>query len=36
VRERLRAGELGLDLYNLRARLSELGVVWVDAPEPGE
>jgi 4-hydroxy-4-methyl-2-oxoglutarate aldolase len=36
VRERLRAGELGLDLYNLRARLTELGVEWVDAAEPGE
>jgi 4-hydroxy-4-methyl-2-oxoglutarate aldolase len=30
TRERLRAGELGLDIYGLRARLAELGVQWVD------
>jgi 4-hydroxy-4-methyl-2-oxoglutarate aldolase len=29
-RERLRSGELGLDMYNLRAKLKELGVVYVD------
>ena len=29
-RERLRAGELGLDMYGLRAKLAELGVVYVD------
>src|SRR5262249_10419980 len=29
-RERLRAGELGLDFYNLRDRLKELGVEYVD------
>jgi 4-hydroxy-4-methyl-2-oxoglutarate aldolase len=29
-RERLRAGELGLDMYGLRAKLVELGVVFVD------
>jgi 4-hydroxy-4-methyl-2-oxoglutarate aldolase len=29
-RERLRAGELGLDLYGLRAKLKELGVEYVD------
>jgi 4-hydroxy-4-methyl-2-oxoglutarate aldolase len=29
-RERLRSGELGLDMYNLRAKLQELGVEWVD------
>jgi 4-hydroxy-4-methyl-2-oxoglutarate aldolase len=29
-RERLRAGELGLDMYGLRAKLKELGVVYVD------
>jgi 4-hydroxy-4-methyl-2-oxoglutarate aldolase len=29
-RERLRAGELGLDMYNLRAKLTELGVEFVD------
>ena len=30
TRERLRKGELGLDFYGLRAKLTELGVVWVD------
>jgi 4-hydroxy-4-methyl-2-oxoglutarate aldolase len=29
-RERLRAGELGLDFYGLRAKLTELGVRYVD------
>lgn len=29
-REKLRAGELGLDLYGLRAKLAELGVVYVE------
>jgi 4-hydroxy-4-methyl-2-oxoglutarate aldolase len=29
-RERLRAGELGLDFYGLRAKLAELGVRYVD------
>ena len=29
-REKLRAGELGLDMYGLRAKLAELGVVYVD------
>jgi 4-hydroxy-4-methyl-2-oxoglutarate aldolase len=29
-RERLRAGEIGLDMYGLRARLKDLGVEWVD------
>lgn len=29
-RERLRAGEKGLDMYGLRARLKELGVEYVD------
>jgi 4-hydroxy-4-methyl-2-oxoglutarate aldolase len=29
-RERLRAGELGVDFYGLRARLAELGVEYVD------
>lgn len=33
VRERLAAGELGLDLYGLRERLAELGVAHVDADE---
>jgi 4-hydroxy-4-methyl-2-oxoglutarate aldolase len=31
VREKLRAGELGLDIYNLRAKLESLGVEYVDA-----
>jgi 4-hydroxy-4-methyl-2-oxoglutarate aldolase len=30
ARERLRAGELGLDFYGLRAKLIELGVAFVD------
>lgn len=30
TRERLRSGELGLDLYGLRAKLAELGVRYVD------
>lgn len=30
TRERLKAGELGLDIYGLRAKLEELGVKWVD------
>jgi 4-hydroxy-4-methyl-2-oxoglutarate aldolase len=29
-RERLRAGELGLDMYGLRAKLKELGVEYID------
>ena len=29
-RERLRAGELGLDFYGLRAKLAELGIEYVD------
>lgn len=33
-RERLRAGELGLDMYGLRAKLKALGAEWVDrAPQ---
>ena len=28
-RERLRAGELGLDIYGLREKLKSLGVEWV-------
>jgi 4-hydroxy-4-methyl-2-oxoglutarate aldolase len=31
VRERLRAGELGLDLYAMRARLAEKGLRYIDA-----
>jgi 4-hydroxy-4-methyl-2-oxoglutarate aldolase len=30
TRERLRSGELGLDMYGLRAKLAELGVEWVE------
>jgi len=29
-RERLRSGELGLDFYGLRAKLTELGAQWID------
>ncbi|MFZ0286641.1 MAG: 4-carboxy-4-hydroxy-2-oxoadipate aldolase/oxaloacetate decarboxylase [Terriglobales bacterium] len=32
-RERLRSGELGLDMYGLRAKLTELGVEYVDSNE---
>ena len=32
-RERLRSGELGLDFYGLRAKLTELGVQYVDEGE---
>ena len=31
TRERLRAGELGLDMYGLRKLLDELGVEWVES-----
>jgi len=33
TRERLRAGELGLDFYGLRARLAELGVRYLEEEE---
>jgi 4-hydroxy-4-methyl-2-oxoglutarate aldolase len=33
TRERLRSGELGLDFYGLRAKLTELGVRYVDEAE---
>ena len=33
TRDRLAAGELGLDLYNMRGKLKELGLVYVDKPE---
>jgi 4-hydroxy-4-methyl-2-oxoglutarate aldolase len=36
TRERLRAGELGLDFYGLRARLAELGVRYLDEEEEVE
>jgi 4-hydroxy-4-methyl-2-oxoglutarate aldolase len=29
-RKRLRAGELGIDFYGLRAKLAELGVIYID------
>jgi 4-hydroxy-4-methyl-2-oxoglutarate aldolase len=32
-RQRLRNGELGLDFYGLRAKLTELGASWVDEAE---
>ena len=32
-RQKLRAGELGLDFYGLRAKLTELGAEWVDGEE---
>lgn len=31
TRARLQSGELGLEIYNLRVKLSQLGVEWVDA-----
>jgi len=33
TRERLKAGELGLDFYGLRAKLTELGVQYIDKQE---
>lgn len=33
VRDRLAAGELGLDIYGLRERLRDLGVQYVDTPD---
>ena len=30
VRQRLKAGELGLDIYAMRARLAERGLKYVD------
>jgi len=35
-RERLRQGELGLDMYGWRARLVEMGVRWVDEEAPDD
>ena len=36
TRARLVAGELGLDIYNMRGKLKELGLVYVDKPEDAE
>lgn len=36
TRERLAAGELGLDIYGMRVKLKELGLVYVDKPEDAE
>jgi 4-hydroxy-4-methyl-2-oxoglutarate aldolase len=33
TRDRLRAGELGLDIYGLRDKLVKLGVEWIDRPD---
>ena len=30
TRRRLQAGELGLEIYNLRVKLAQLGVEWAD------
>jgi 4-hydroxy-4-methyl-2-oxoglutarate aldolase len=35
-RERLRAGELGLDMYGLRAKLAELGVEYFDSAKSAQ
>jgi len=32
VRARLKAGELGLDIYKMRERLAERGLEYIDAP----
>jgi 4-hydroxy-4-methyl-2-oxoglutarate aldolase len=32
-RKRLGAGELGLDMYNMREALAKAGLVYVDDPE---
>jgi 4-hydroxy-4-methyl-2-oxoglutarate aldolase len=36
TRVRLAAGELGLDLYGMRAKLKELGLIYVDTPEDAD
>jgi 4-hydroxy-4-methyl-2-oxoglutarate aldolase len=36
TRAKLVAGELGLDIYNMRSKLKELGLVYVDKPEDAE
>jgi 4-hydroxy-4-methyl-2-oxoglutarate aldolase len=35
TRERLKAGELGLDIYGMREKLAQRGLIWRDDP-PGE
>jgi hypothetical protein len=35
VRAQLKAGELGLDIYGMRARLTEKGLVWRPADDSG-
>lgn len=35
VRARLAAGELGLDIYNMRPKLAQLGLTYVDSPPSG-
>lgn len=36
TRERLRAGELGLDIHNMREKLARAGLVYCDEPPPEE
>jgi 4-hydroxy-4-methyl-2-oxoglutarate aldolase len=36
VRARLAAGELGLDIYNMRPKLAQLGLTYVDGPPSGD
>ena len=36
VRARLAAGELGLDIYNMRPKLGQLGLTYVDGPALGD
>ena len=35
VRARLAAGELGLDIYNMRPKLAQLGLTYIEAPPSG-
>jgi 4-hydroxy-4-methyl-2-oxoglutarate aldolase len=36
VRARLAAGELGLDIYNMRPKLAQLGLTYGDGPSSGD